>query len=138
MDFRRTTVADIAQQVATRALSAREVVQAALERIDRYAAQNGPFRALRGGGARAGTARYDAQIASFSALDGEAALAEAASIDARLAGGEDVGALAGVPLAVKDLEDAAGFVTSRGSVAYAGHPPAPADPSPGQAPPARA
>jgi Asp-tRNA(Asn)/Glu-tRNA(Gln) amidotransferase A subunit family amidase len=35
MDFRRTTVAEIAEQVATRAMSAREVVQAALDRIDR-------------------------------------------------------------------------------------------------------
>lgn len=105
MDFRRITVAEIAQQVATRALSAREVVRAALERIE----------------------RYDDQIGAFVAVDGEAALAEASSIDARIAGGDDVGALAGVPLAVKDLEDAAGFVTSRGSVAYAEGPPADSD-----------
>jgi len=105
VDFRRITVAEIAQQVATRALSAREVVQAALERID----------------------RYDDEIGAFVAVDGQAALAEASSIDARIASGEDVGALAGVPLAVKDLEDAAGFVTSRGSVAYADSPPARSD-----------
>jgi Asp-tRNA(Asn)/Glu-tRNA(Gln) amidotransferase A subunit family amidase len=105
VDFRRITVAEIAQQVATRALSAREVVRAALERIE----------------------RYDDQIGAFVAVDGEAALAEASSIDARIAGGDDVGALAGVPLAVKDLEDAAGFVTSRGSVAYAEGPPADSD-----------
>jgi aspartyl-tRNA(Asn)/glutamyl-tRNA(Gln) amidotransferase subunit A len=105
VDFRRTTVAEIAQHVATRSLSAREVVQAALERID----------------------RYDDEIGAFVAVDDEAALAEASSLDARIAGGEDVGALAGVPLAVKDLEDAAGFVTSRGSVAYAGGPPASSD-----------
>ncbi|MGH9224699.1 MAG: amidase family protein, partial [Acidimicrobiales bacterium] len=105
MDFRHTTVAEIAQQVATRAMSAREVVQAALDRID----------------------RCDDEIGAFVAVDGETALAEASAIDARIAGGEDVGALAGVPLAVKDLEDAAGFVTSRGSAAYADGPPATSD-----------
>jgi aspartyl-tRNA(Asn)/glutamyl-tRNA(Gln) amidotransferase subunit A len=105
VDFRRTTVAEIAQQVATRAMSAREVVQAALDRID----------------------RSDDEIGAFVAVDGEMALAEASAIDARIAGGEDVGALAGVPLAVKDLEDAAGFVTSRGSAAYADGPAATSD-----------
>jgi Asp-tRNA(Asn)/Glu-tRNA(Gln) amidotransferase A subunit family amidase len=105
MDFRRTTVAEIAEQVATRTLSAREVVQAALDRID----------------------RYDDELGAFVAVDGDSALADAAAIDARIAGGEDVGALAGVPLAVKDLEDATGFVTSRGSAAYVGGPPAGSD-----------
>jgi aspartyl-tRNA(Asn)/glutamyl-tRNA(Gln) amidotransferase subunit A len=105
MDFRRTTVAEIAEQVTTRAISAREVVQAALDRID----------------------RYDDELGAFVAVDGDSALADAAAIDARIAGGEDVGALAGVPLAVKDLEDATGFVTSRGSAAYVGGPPAGGD-----------
>jgi Asp-tRNA(Asn)/Glu-tRNA(Gln) amidotransferase A subunit family amidase len=105
VDFRRTTVAEIAQQVGAGAVSAREVVQGALDRIE----------------------RYDGELGAFVAVDGEAALAEAAAVDARIAAGEDVGALAGVPLAVKDLEDAAGFVTSRGSVAYADGPPATSD-----------
>ena len=104
-DFRLTSIAEIADQVGSRALSAREVVQAALDRID----------------------RHDEEICAFVAVDGEAALADAAAIDDRIAAGEDVGALAGVPLAVKDLEDVAGFVTSRGSVAYAGGPPATSD-----------
>jgi aspartyl-tRNA(Asn)/glutamyl-tRNA(Gln) amidotransferase subunit A len=105
MDFRRTTVAEIAQQVAARAVSAREVAQATLDRID----------------------RYDAKLGAFVAVDGESALAEAVAIDDRIAGGEDVGPLAGVPLAVKDLEDAAGFVTTKGSAAYAGGEPAATD-----------
>jgi Asp-tRNA(Asn)/Glu-tRNA(Gln) amidotransferase A subunit family amidase len=105
MDFRRTTVADIAAQVSERTLGAREVTAEALERIE----------------------RYDGDVGAFVAVDGDAALAEAAALDERLAAGEDVGPLAGVPLAVKDLEDAAGFVTTHGSVAYAGHPPATAD-----------
>jgi aspartyl-tRNA(Asn)/glutamyl-tRNA(Gln) amidotransferase subunit A len=105
MDFRRTTVAEIAEQVATRAMSAREVVQAALDRID----------------------RYDDELGAFVAVDGDAALVDASAVDARIAGGEDVGALAGVPLAVKDLEDAAGFVTTKGSAAYADGQPAGSD-----------
>ena len=107
MDFRRTTVSEIAEQVGSGAQSAREVAQAALDRID----------------------RYDDEVGAFVAIDAEAALAEAAAIDARVAAGEDVGALAGVPLAVKDLEDVVGFVTSRGSAAYADGPPAASDSS---------
>src|SRR5262249_24276268 len=40
------------------------------------------------------------------------------AIDARIAAGEDVGALAGVPFGVKDLESAAGFVTTFGDPAH--------------------
>ncbi|HET8619601.1 MAG TPA: amidase [Acidimicrobiales bacterium] len=102
MDFRRVSVAHIAEQVSARGLSAREVTQAALDRIE----------------------RLDGDLGAFVAVDGEAALAEAAVIDERIAGGEDVGPLAGVPLGVKDLEDAAGYVTSHGSAIFAGSPPA--------------
>ncbi|HZM31593.1 MAG TPA: amidase [Acidimicrobiales bacterium] len=102
MDFRRVSVAHIADQVSARALSAREVTQAALDRID----------------------RHDGELGAFVAVDGEAALAEAAAIDERIAAGEDVGPLAGVPLGVKDLEDAAGLPTTHGSAIHAGGPPA--------------
>jgi aspartyl-tRNA(Asn)/glutamyl-tRNA(Gln) amidotransferase subunit A len=105
MDFRRTTVAEIAAQVSKREASAREMTQAALDRID----------------------RYDGELGAFVAVDAEAALAEAAALDERLAAGEDVGPLAGVPLGVKDLEDVAGYVTTRGSAAFADGPPAPGD-----------
>ena len=37
------------------------------------------------------------------------------TIDERIAAGEDPGPLAGIPIGVKDLEDAAGFVTTHGS-----------------------
>ena len=105
MDFRHTTVADLAAQVGDRRLSAREVVAAALDRID----------------------RLDGELGAFVTVDPEAALEEAATLDERIAAGEDVGPLAGVPLAVKDLEDAAGHVTSKGSVAFAGTAPAATD-----------
>ncbi len=41
-------------------------------------------------------------------------------IDDAVADGEDPGPLAGIPLGVKDLDDAAGFVTSHGSAVFAG------------------
>jgi aspartyl-tRNA(Asn)/glutamyl-tRNA(Gln) amidotransferase subunit A len=105
MDFRATTVADLAAQVTARRLSARELAAAALDRID----------------------RLDGELGAFVAVDPDSALAEAAAIDERIAAGDDVGPLAGVPLAVKDLEDAIGFATSRGSAAFAGGDPATAD-----------
>ena len=105
MDFRHTTVADLAAQVGDRRLAAREVVAAALDRIE----------------------RLDGDLGAFVSVDAEAALADARAIDDRIAAGEDVGPLAGVPLAVKDLEDAAGHVTSKGSVALAGTAPAETD-----------
>ena len=105
MDFRTTTVADLAGQVGDGTRTAQEVVAAALDRID----------------------ALDGELGAFVAVGPESALAEAAAIDERLAAGEDVGPLAGVPLAVKDLEDAIGYVTSRGSAAFAGDAPATSD-----------
>jgi len=105
MDFRSTTVEALAGQVSAREVSARELVEVALERID---ADNPVLNA-------------------FVAVDAEAARAEAARIDERLAVGEDVGALAGIPIGVKDLEDAAGFVTTHGSLLHGGDPPADMD-----------
>lgn len=101
MDFRAQSVADLANDVRTRRVAARELVQHALDRIE----------------------ALDGDINAFTALDGESALAAARAVDDRIATGDDVGPLAGIPLAVKDLEDAAGFVTSKGSAAFAGTPP---------------
>ena len=102
MDFRRVELADLVSQVRGGKVSAREVVTHALERIE---ALNPSLNAL-------------------VAVDPEAALAAAARIDERVAKGADPGPLAGVPFAVKDLEDAAGFVTTHGSVLFADDPPA--------------
>lgn len=104
-DFRSTSVAELAESVRSKARSARELAQAALDRIE---AVNGPINA-------------------FVAVDAERALADAAAIDERIAKGEDVGELAGVPLGVKDLENAAGFVTTKGSPAFAERPAAVVD-----------
>jgi aspartyl-tRNA(Asn)/glutamyl-tRNA(Gln) amidotransferase subunit A len=95
MDFLDVSVEALAEQVRNGEVAARELVTAALDRIE----------------------RVDEAVHAFVAVDAEAALAEAHAIDERIAAGEDVGPLAGIPLAVKDLEDAIGFVTTSGSIA---------------------
>ncbi|MEZ5169479.1 MAG: amidase [Acidimicrobiia bacterium] len=66
----------------------------------------------------------NAELNAFVAIDEDAARTQAAAVDARVAAGEDPGVLAGVPIGVKDLEDAKGFVTTHGDPAYANDPPA--------------
>ncbi|MGH9119131.1 MAG: amidase family protein, partial [Acidimicrobiales bacterium] len=105
MDFRDETVRGLAARVAAGALSARGLTEAALDRIE---------------------AVNDA-VNAFVAVDGEAAMAAAAAVDDVIASGGDPGPLAGVPLAVKDLEDAAGFRTTKGSVCFADRPVATGD-----------
>ena len=105
MDFRRETVADLAASVRAGKIGARELVQHALDRID----------------------ALDDQVNAFTSVNAEAALAAARDIDERVAAGEEVGDLAGIPLGVKDLEDASGFVTSHGSALWAADPPATED-----------
>lgn len=61
---------------------------------------------------------------AFVAVDEERARAGARAVDDKVAAGIDPGPLAGIPLGVKDLEDAAGFVTTLGSSARASDPPA--------------
>ncbi len=51
-------------------------------------------------------------------LDAEGARRAAAAVDARVKGGEDPGLFAGVPMLVKDMEDAAGLPTSYGSLVF--------------------
>ena len=85
--------------------SATEVIDAALERI----------------------ATIDPRLHAFCALDADSAHSQAKGIDARIAAGEDPGPLAGVPLGVKDLEDAAGFRTVCGDPARADAPVATSD-----------
>ena len=69
----------------------------------------------------------DPTLTAFVALDPPRALAAAAALDARIAAGEDPGPLAGLPIGVKDLEDAEGYVTSFGDPAHRNDAPAAAD-----------
>lgn len=105
MDFRRHSVGELAGQVRSRQVSARELVTAALEEIE----VRNPI------------------INAFVAVDADAALDAADDLDRRLAAGEDPGPLAGIPIGVKDLEDAAGFETTHGSLVYTTGAPAQVD-----------
>jgi AtzE family amidohydrolase len=63
----------------------------------------------------------------FTAITADRALREADSVDRALASGHDPGPLAGVPYAVKNLFDVAGFVTLAGSKINRDHAPAGTD-----------
>ncbi len=105
MEFRTASVVDLASQVRNGEVTAAELVDHALGRIT---AENPTINA-------------------FVAVDEEGARAGAEAVDAMVAAGRDPGPLAGIPLGVKDLEDAAGFVTTHGSVAFSHDPPASQD-----------
>lgn len=64
----------------------------------------------------------DGEINSCCEVRAELALAEARRIADRLARGDDPGPLAGIPIGVKDLEDAAGFRTTYGDPVHAKDP----------------
>jgi aspartyl-tRNA(Asn)/glutamyl-tRNA(Gln) amidotransferase subunit A len=96
MDFRTESLEGLADSVRAGQVSAVELTEHALHRIE----------------------SVDGRVGAFVAVDGERALAEAAAIDSRRAAGEELGPLAGIPVGVKDLEDAAGFVTTFGSALH--------------------
>ncbi|MGH9090225.1 MAG: amidase [Acidimicrobiales bacterium] len=107
MDFLRTPLVDLAAQVRSGAVSAREVTGHALARIE----------------------ALNPTLHAFVAVDGERALEQAAAVDQVVAAGGDPGPLAGVPIGVKDNEDAAGYRTTHGSALFAGSPVAEQDSS---------
>ena len=88
----RLPAAQLSGLIRSREVSAREAVQAALERLDDV---NGIINA----------------VVDYSP---EEALTAADVIDARLSDGEEVGALAGVPVTVKVNVDQAGHATTEG------------------------
>lgn len=95
----------IASAIRSREHSAREVMLATLETIQ----------------------RYDGQLNCFTKVLESEALAQADATDARIAAGEDPGPLAGVPFAVKNLFDITGVTTIAGSKIHAGKPAAKSD-----------
>src|SRR3546814_3349385 len=90
MDCRRAPIADLAAEFLSGRTRARDLVEVALARIE----------------------EVDQRVNAFVAVDADGAREQADAVDARVAAGEDVGPLAGIPLGVKDLEDAAGFRTT--------------------------
>ncbi|HEY7666066.1 MAG TPA: AtzE family amidohydrolase [Xanthobacteraceae bacterium] len=93
MDTSWAHASEIAAAVAGGRISAAEVVEAALARI----------------------AERDRVLNAFTAVVAERARAKAAAIDAARARGHTLGALAGVPFAVKNLFDVEGLPTLAGS-----------------------
>jgi aspartyl-tRNA(Asn)/glutamyl-tRNA(Gln) amidotransferase subunit A len=89
----RMTAADIAAAISMGDVSAEEVTAAHLDRI----------------------AATDASIRAFLHLAGEGALAAARDVDAKRAAGEQLGPLAGVPLALKDVFTTIDMPTTCGS-----------------------
>jgi aspartyl-tRNA(Asn)/glutamyl-tRNA(Gln) amidotransferase subunit A len=84
---------EVAQAIAQKRLSSREVTQSCLDRI----------------------ARWQPRLNAFMAIEAEAALAAADTADAALAKGNAQGVLHGVPLAHKDMYYDAGKVVTCGS-----------------------
>jgi aspartyl-tRNA(Asn)/glutamyl-tRNA(Gln) amidotransferase subunit A len=90
------TALEIAAAVNGRVTSAREQVEAALERID----------------------RHDAGLGAFTFLAPEQALADADEVDRRAAAGERL-PLAGVPVGVKELDRVGGWPDTQGTAIFA-------------------
>ena len=100
MDFRDIPVVELARRVRSGEMSARDVVSASLERIE----------------------ATNPALLAFVAVDAERALEQAGAVDQIVATGGDPGPLAGVPVGVKDNEDAAGYRTTAGSLLLASGP----------------
>jgi aspartyl-tRNA(Asn)/glutamyl-tRNA(Gln) amidotransferase subunit A len=87
----------LADDVRSGAVSARDVLDAHLDRIE----------------------RLDPQLNSVCHLDAGAARARAEEIDAAVAAGRDPGPLAGVPIGVKELASVGGWPETHASLVYA-------------------
>jgi amidase len=91
----RLTATEVAAQVRAKRLSAREVTQSALQRLE----------------------RANPAINAITAYNADYSLQQADAVDAKIARGDDAGSLAGVPVTIKCLSDQAGFATTNGLVA---------------------
>ena len=87
------SAADLAEAMANRELTSEELTRACLERIE----------------------ELNPRLNVFLSVDADAALDAARAIDARRAAGEELGPLAGVPIAVKDNFCTTDFPTTCGS-----------------------
>jgi len=92
-DLTRADVAELSGLLSSGAVSAVEVTRAHLDRI----------------------AAEDGRLGAYLHVDGDAALAAAAAVDSSRAAGDELGPLAGVPVALKDLVVTEGVPTTSGS-----------------------
>ena len=100
------TLNELARRLAARDVSARELVEQALDRISNAGSEG---------------------AATFIEVAAESARKQANDIDRRRAAGDNLPAFAGIPLAIKDLFDVAGEITRAGSRILADRAPAKAD-----------
>jgi len=105
MKLHLLSASELAALIRSQEVTATQAVEAALARI----------------------AAHNPAVNAFTAVTAERALARAAEIDAMIAAGEQLGPLAGVPFAAKNLFDVAGVVTLAGSVIERRRSPATAD-----------
>lgn len=95
-ELRDLSAGQIAERVKARDLSAREVIDAALERMD----------------------AFEPQIHAFCTPAHDLARSNATALDERIAKGETPGPLAGVPIGIKDLVATKDLTTTMGSALY--------------------
>lgn len=100
MELKNLSLIKLIQLLESKELSAKECVEYFIDRIE----------------------KINPKLNAFVATDFESAISKANEIDERRAFNRPVGALGGIPFGVKDLEDAAGFRTTRGSRLYAKSP----------------
>lgn len=96
MDIHKLDATQIADSVRAGEISAKEVLEAVVERIE----------------------RFNPELNALVFLDIDGARAQAARIDERIANGDDPGALAGVPLGIKELEAVEGWPYTHASVPH--------------------
>jgi amidase len=100
-DLHLRTATELSAALRRRDVSAREVVAAHLDQIE----------------------RVNPEVNAIVTLLPERALEQATAADQRLAAGDDIGPLHGLPMAHKDLHDTAGIRTTYGSPLFADHVP---------------